>query len=258
MMNDMIINMLAIKGIHAEEITCEKGGIRLNGITVGYGNERLVCYPDDFNTEEECVNAVMELVKETKLFSGIDKELCLRWETAREKVQLGIRPVINDSKTITMPWKDLELYTYIDFGNATVKINQNLLTTYDITISTLFRKAKANTEKEYKIINMGDMFGFSPFSSYVVTNKSGVYGASVVFDTRNADKVCEKLRTDKLIIIPSSIHETIVLNAHEMNVYDIIHIVREINNSVVAETDVLSNNVYTYDRTKNEYDMIRQ
>ena len=70
------------------------------------------------------------------------------------------------------------------------------------------------------------------------------------------DKILEKLSLElesDLYILPSSIHETIIIKADDnKDVSALKEMVRNINNTVVSAEDILSDRVYHYVRKSKE------
>ena len=60
------------------------------------------------------------------------------------------------------------------------------------------------------------------------------------------DKVCDKFDSDNVYIIPSSIHEVIVVNANGVNPSDISSLIAMANNTSVETEDILSYKLYEY------------
>lgn len=91
---------------------------------------------------------------------------------------------------------------------------------------------------------------------YVISNN--VYqngaGAAFMYDNQALSEIADKEGKD-LYILPSSIHETIVVpvvpfdNAFELT--ELTELVKEVNGTEVAPNEVLSDNAYFYDRAKN-------
>ena len=96
-----------------------------------------------------------------------------------------------------------------------------------------------------------------PFSSagvgiriYVLTNKNGVFGAAEILDTNTMQAISEMLGDD-FIVIPSSVHETIIVPADNVPEYsELADMVCEINVTHVDAEERLSNHVYRYDRNE--------
>lgn len=85
---------------------------------------------------------------------------------------------------------------------------------------------------------------------YVLTNTYGMHGASVMFYEGVLKAIAYKLHTEKIIILPSSIHEVLVMKCKEE--YDresINSMIVEINGSQVEPQDRLADTAYVYDVT---------
>ncbi len=81
---------------------------------------------------------------------------------------------------------------------------------------------------------------------YVLTNEAGVNGAtSMLYDgvIRNFAKEVNK----SVFIMPSSIHEIILICCDEMEKDRLKALVKEVNKFIVSELEYLSDNVYVYD-----------
>ena len=90
---------------------------------------------------------------------------------------------------------------------------------------------------------------------YILTNEPGVFGATYMSSPEALAEVAEKI-DDDLVILPSSIHEVIILPVSqtaamdmqsEEGLYELKEMVSQINGDVVSPEDILSNNVYRYD-----------
>ncbi len=87
---------------------------------------------------------------------------------------------------------------------------------------------------------------------YVVTNQSRLYGAAVLFYSDILDELAKKFEGD-LLILPSSIHEVLVLPyMGEAYHQAFLKMVRQANQTVVLEEEILSDSIYRYDRRAGE------
>lgn len=85
---------------------------------------------------------------------------------------------------------------------------------------------------------------------YILTNKSKEYGASELLDRSTLQMIADKVG-DKFIILPSSIHECIILRMHSVPEYEkLAEMVQEVNDTEVREEERLSYHVYVYSRDK--------
>ena len=88
-------------------------------------------------------------------------------------------------------------------------------------------------------------------SLYVLTNKIGINGAAVILYDNVLKMIAEELESD-LIILPSSIHEVIVIKDDGADPDILKQIVCEVNLCEVTAVEVLSGNVYRYSRKENK------
>lgn len=85
-------------------------------------------------------------------------------------------------------------------------------------------------------------------SLYVLTNSSRVNGAACILYDNLLGSFAEVIHAD-LYILPSSVHEVILLpKLNSFDKSDLLNMVREVNEQGVAEDEVLSDNVYEYNR----------
>lgn len=83
---------------------------------------------------------------------------------------------------------------------------------------------------------------------YVLTNHCRRFGAAEILDKKTLRMVADQVG-DGFIVLPSSVHETIVLPSKEEAEYEVMaHMVRDINKSLVEAEERLSDHVYVYSR----------
>lgn len=83
---------------------------------------------------------------------------------------------------------------------------------------------------------------------YVLSNKDKHYGAAYMFDTEVMNRIAEGIGGD-IVVIPSSIHESILLKKQEDTDFDILReMVKEANRTQLHPTEILSDEVYQYSR----------
>lgn len=84
---------------------------------------------------------------------------------------------------------------------------------------------------------------------FVLTNETGIYGAVCILYRNVLKNFADKLGKD-LIIIPSSVHEVLLLPLdNEVSYKELNNMVVTINQSEVLPMDQLSNHVYRYERS---------
>ena len=83
---------------------------------------------------------------------------------------------------------------------------------------------------------------------YILTNHRRRFGAAEILDKKTLRRIEDKVG-DGFIVLPSSIHETIVLPPKDAKKYDgLAKMVREVNDTQVDREERLSYHVYVYSR----------
>lgn len=100
--------------------------------------------------------------------------------------------------------------------------------------------------------NLLDFDGMIPETSkdhmYIISNKEGMLGASAFFYPGIREKIAEKLG-EGFYAIPSSVHEVLVIpESCAPPIKDLADMVYEANHSVVNPNEVLSDNIFHYDK----------
>lgn len=128
---------------------------------------------------------------------------------------------------------------------------------YDLSLEELDNRAKENTlNGEFLLKTLegtlmelnSDVDIEGETGVFVLTNKKKFNGSTVLLYNGFLKYVSNRLNSN-LLILPSSIHEVIVLKletGEDINFFR--NLVAEINATEVAPEEVLSNNVYIYNR----------
>lgn len=92
------------------------------------------------------------------------------------------------------------------------------------------------------------VFESSVMELYVLTNKTCVYGATILLYEEYLDELARNVKDD-LFLLPSSIHEVLAVPANGMSVKELRGLVGQVNDSdAVGSEEVLSGNVYRYSK----------
>lgn len=176
---------------------------------------------------------------------------------------------LNEKMLVNKPYKtleDLAISYFIKIGDltdgaATMMINDELMKNWNITQDELHSVALKNEQNvKYSVRSMSsvlksigndmsfwgveNVFDDSiPF--FIVTNENGINGSAVLLNTDYLKMIEHKI--GKFYILPSSVHEIIVLPESEVN--DAVYLkemVKDVNDSVVEDDEILSYNVYQF------------
>lgn len=150
---------------------------------------------------------------------------------------------------------------------STVVVKNEHLKMWQVDEATVYEMALNNTPQQlpdrlYRIEDIigieldYDEFGInSPVEMYVLTNDRTLFGASVMLYDDVLKKLADQKKSD-LYILPSSIHEVIVISTEDFcDADELREMVTSINATGVDPEDVLSDSVYVYNRTTESIEM---
>ncbi len=111
-------------------------------------------------------------------------------------------------------------------------------------LEALVRRICEGTEAEELYEGEGNL---DTSEIYVLTNESGMFGASVMLQDQILRRVSERLGCP-IYVLPSSLHEVIIVPKSEAFDPEMLKdTVQSVNSTVVSESDYLSDSVYIYD-----------
>lgn len=98
-------------------------------------------------------------------------------------------------------------------------------------------------------IGIGLPYEEDEVTTYILTNQKEVDGAFYLMSRELVGNIAEMLEDD-LYILPSSVNEVLLVRASEVRdgVDGLKAMVRDVNETIVAEKDILSYKVYHYDK----------
>ena len=200
---------------------------------------------------ESCIDAVRDILTMSPKFS-VGDDTITNWEQA--KTRLFLRLVGDVKNGYCQVIEDMYLVPYVQIMDgactASVVITPDLLDCWGVTIDEVFDAASENQETLRPVVikNLADILGLrEEVPIYIVTTESKVCGAGAILYHGVAETLREKLGSD-FYIIPSSIHETLVLPKESVtSVRDLAGLVAKVNIEDVPEDDKLTDSVYTYD-----------
>jgi len=167
-----------------------------------------------------------------------------------DKAVFCLQPKGKGKDVWTQDYLDLEAYIRVKLDDvSSFKIPPALFN--DELSDAAFR----NTRENLKITTMAEILGlpatlFEPMD--VITNKDMMFGASALLFPDIFKEYCEQKGIQKIYILPSSIHELIVVPQDLAGSSVMTNMVQDVNSNEVLPEDVLSNHVYLYDVTTNQ------
>lgn len=274
-------------GAKVEQIT-KNNGVEMTGIRVWKKGRNVspTIYVDDFYREverglsldEAGERAVATLKKGMpkddldlgffKDYEGVKDRICFRLVNARENremlEQVPHEMYLDLATVYFCPIEDKEI------GQGTIPITNQHMEMWGVTKDDLKEAAVRNTQRLYppSCVSLdeilAEMMGFAqkqehgelpsceadplnPGGMHVLTNRERTFGASVLLYEDYLQRVSEAMESD-LYVIPSSIHECMILpKTDEGNADDLARIIKEVN-PTIDPREVLSDSLYQYDR----------
>lgn len=251
---------------YAEEIATMIGGnvvttINGTGINVDmkWGNINPTVYVDDYFrdglTTDEAARNIMMVLQDAEMPEWIAEFSLTTWDAAKRNIYprltktekgLGNMPYINAGQ---FGFEDLSIIFMIkQTDNQFAIVNNQMLDYWEVTVETLYIEAVGNINCEFK--NLSEKLkDIDPemelpetpiwFAGY--TDKP--YGAFAVIPLKPL--IRDKF-PDGYIVIPSSIHEMLIVPKNQANEINIDEMIVQVNNTCVNSKDILSDHAYIF------------
>ena len=218
---------------------------------------------------EYILDRLERVYEENKPEQSFDISKILDYESIKENLRAKlINYELNREFLTEVPHRrflDLAIVAYIALemeeeieGNATITVKNNLQQTWKVDTEELIDTALENIRGDVVVANMSEYVDMSLFGDtenlfdiYVITNRLKLHGAVAMLQKDRLKQFSEELEKETLTILPSSIHECLIINVEDesKNTKELREMVKEVNETVVSDQDILSNNVYIYNRT---------
>ena len=260
-----IVNALISRGYKAEARETVKNGVIFEGIVIR-SDEPIapVIYTQGLideadrrgNTLTEVVEQILRIYETNKNISFNVDEFFDR-EFVLSHIRIGLQKNSNQGLVCKCTrYEGIEAYLFIKGEpDYSIKLNPDLLEKAKIREDEAWEYAERNTFAETTIRSMSqvmeDLTGSAvetieeDSSMYVITNSDACNGASAVLDIDAIRKFFEPKNVTKLIVLPSSIHEMLLVpEAIAPEIEDLNMMVREINATQVAPEERLTDRAY--------------
>ena len=232
-------------------------GVVLTGITSKDGDVRPTVYIEDMYGKDDVETAADKIrqIYETNITLPCDISFIQDYNKVKDKLVARLY----NSKTkaevfrsaAAYGFEDLIIVPYIQFSdNASAKVTRQLANTWEVSDEDILMDAMKNVD--YEITPMFDMLknmnvpveGLEyETEMYIVTNKAKSFGAIGVL---LADDELKDIFPEGYIVLPSSVHEVIVISKNYKN-YLLTNIIRDVNATEVDEIEVLSDHEYIFE-----------
>ncbi len=216
----------------------------------------------------ECVNS--------HIGDRIDAEYYTEYERVRDRIIIKLINRDMNEKLLrevpSRPWNDLAivyccLVAQEAEGCATILIRKEHMEGWGVDEAALYEAAMNNMPRLmpdttdtmenvlYRIMLkkgmdpdlIADMWGGATSDIFILSNMNNLFGASSMIYTQSLKEISERFETG-LYIMPSSIHEVIVVPKHDCSDPEyMMTMIREINQTSVDVEDRLSDSLYYYE-----------
>lgn len=240
----------------------------------------------------ETADEVIGFYRQIRREDSWEKEKILTYEGVKDRIVFRLVNTEKNRKNLDniphMPFLDLSIIFYVllevtEEGTAAMNISnahmehwkvdtenlwndavincRQLLPAEFFTMKHALREILATETCSEDVILDDNLVGKKNSESdgmYVLTNKYRNSGAACIAYPHIADMIGRILKSD-YYILPSSVHELIIVPYSEILNYDEINdMIREINITQVAAEEVLSDHAYFYDRRTGKVELKRE
>ncbi|MBQ6469596.1 MAG: hypothetical protein IJJ50_06055 [Lachnospiraceae bacterium] len=194
-----------------------------------------------------------------KIVSGLDVKERVRFKIVNYDMNALQLREIPHLKILDLA---MVFYCKVDEGilpDANILLRRDMLERNGIREDELKELSVRNTEKEYPPVleKISSMLGFGAQTGsaceedddelYVLTNRKGVFGAAALFYPETGALLRKKIG-GKLFLLPSSVHEWIILPGNETTkIRELNELICEVNEMMVSQEEVLGSHAYLFD-----------
>jgi len=222
---------------------------------------------------EKILRDIIDVYEKNKVQEMVDISKFLNYETAKNQI---VYKLVNYERNYEL-LRDVPHIRFLDLAItfsyvfsmeqetvATALIHNSHLADWKKTVHDLFQVAEINTPRIFKytlssieevlaeLLKMEAGEFENPIPMYVLSNNVGISGATVMIYKGMLKEISERMQSD-IYILPSSIHETLLVPVYESgNEQVLADMVREVNATKLCQNEILSDNVYFYSRKENE------
>lgn len=201
-----------------------------------FADQILSTLPSDVNVE-----AVADIMQDKDEVMNRSHYILVNSEMNAARESLFRRPI---NRTLELQYKiDIEDI----MPGARVPIEKKHLAMLGLDAEEFCKKALNNTMEKYpaKFLNINEILPMSigeDLPMYVLTNTIKQYGAGAILYSGMKKKLEDAV--GDFVVIPSSVHETIIIPRSLGEIDGLTHLIREVNETVVSPEEVLSDVPY--------------
>ncbi len=257
--------------VHLQDVV--KNSIKLTGLTLRTSESERIApciYVDrileEFQSPEKAADTIEQTLSSAKSISIEPDEIITRANILANAHIAVQRESEQELIKRSSPIDGIEEYVFIQ-GNTTsdgmwsVKLLPSHLSMVDITEDEVWEAAERNTFTDEEIsinsmqsilaeiIGMQDDLPEIDMPMYVITNRRKINGAVQIFNKEAIKKWADDRGFKRLIMLPSSVSEVIVIPADDnnMNLDELSEMVQQVNATQVSPEEQLADRAYVID-----------
>ncbi len=250
-----------------------------------YVNDWFDAYNRDELTIDEIADNMLDVYRESQLHRPMQSQVesLLNYEQMKNRLIVCVVGIDNNQEMLkNTPHKvvaeNIAMFVRIEAdqdhsGVATVVVNNELLSNYEVSFEDLLSQAWKSMEKNHpmkiadlveRLLSMHpEMAEVIPVEArgmqYVVEVNNGLFGSAYGFNSKSLDEI-SKLVGENFYVLPASINEFIVMPERTLKIRGfepefLNEMVTEVNNGL-DEKEILSNNAYYYDAEIGKLQMV--
>lgn len=217
---------------------------------------------------DEAVDIVSNII-EQNMSPELDISRLTDKDYVLEHIKIGVQKASDEDlvKLAVTDFDDMEQYLYYSDSNASdssfsIKLRPSLASQIGLDLAEAWAIARSHTFDSCTIKSMAavmkemmcgsfddefdeDIFDTAPMQMFIISNKEQLKGAASILNHELLENFAREHDAKHLIVIPSSIHECILLPVDDD--YDIdtfTAMVQDVNATQVKPEDVLTNHAY--------------
>ena len=227
----------------------------------------------------EVIDKLMRVYGQDAPAHSVDMEFFKDFDKVRDRICYRLVGIAENRKLLEdipyVEFLDLAIcffyaYSGEDLGEGSILVHHSHMKTWETSVSELMNLAKENTPRLFpshcsamdEVLEevLGekkcDPAGAREVPMKVLTNNRRLHGAVCMIYQDVLERCAEDLSSN-LYILPSSIHEVILLAEGEMaDPKELKKMIMQINRTQVAPEEVLSDSLYRYDHLKRRVEKI--
>ncbi len=269
-----ILRELSNRGYDVKATVITKNGVDMEAIKFKKSsNTDAICYIKDVLDSakgNESFDDLIEKIIRTLEFSKcppIDTDLLKDSTFVTNNICIGLKNsrAKNSTEPVSKPlegFEGIDSYLYIKYeGNENesyrIIATKEVLEAANLPQDKAWEAATNNTINDTKLINIVDLLALNktPFPDtlplYILTNTAMSYGAGALVNKMVLVGLCQKYHTKKIAVLPSSVHEVLLMPTDDDTSTDVLtEMVTLINHGEVRPVDRLIDKAFVIDISK--------